>query len=931
MELEEPMMSRREVGSRGIVLAGMVMVLAGAWASVRAGEDPRTALSFVQELKERGLHDLALEYINQLRGDPAQPDNVKVVLDYEEGRTLIDEAARSGDLVRREDVLKEAREKLEGFVKGHPQLRQARDARVQIGKLLIESGHTALQLSDETSDPAKKQAKVAEARAAFTEAHASYDKVIEPLQAEHKKFAGYIEKTDPRVAERDAIYATLLDAMLQKGVADYELAETFPAGSPERLASLNVALEQFDTLYKGYREQWAGLAARMWQAKCYEEKGDKDIGSAIAIYKELLSHTDLRVRDLQRHVGYFYIVALGKRKQYALAADEATRWLTTFNRREERRSPAGLGVLIEQAKNVDAQMPGINAANERSRAIALIVEDASQVVRFASPYKKDALALLKKYRPSSAMRAEEVARLTYEDAVGKAEDAIGSHEWDRAIGLLQAAIRKADPTRDVDKANHARYELAFCYYTTQRFYEADVLAEHLARRYPQGGLSAKATEIAMQSLAEAYTNYTEVDRLSDLDRLLKLASYTAEAWPDREEGDDARMNLGQICLGMGQYDKAITALSAVRRKSRQWVAAQNRLGAAHWAKSRDLERRGDTAAAQAETQKAIELLNIALKARRDSGSGPGDPGLVDNIGDLATVLSETGKPAEAVALVEPVVKAQTVKSGPGYSRLMEAELKAYIASGKIEPAIAAMKGLEQAGGAAGRAQLYFRLGKLIEKELDRLREKKNTTALTTMHHAYKTFLTTLVESKTGQSYESLRWAGQALLNLDAYPDAEKVFRRVLTEYTQDPQFLQQAGGPARLLLIQLGLAASLRGQNRFDEADALIDDILKDKQYKGYIEPQFEKGLLLEARAEAGKGSWSTALGYWENLAKRLGGARTRSAFYYDAWYHVAWVLSKQKAPTKARQALMGVMRLSPSVGGPDMKAKYQGLLARIH
>jgi len=921
-------MTRRDVGSRGIVLAWMAVVLAGAGTSVRAGEDPRTALAFIKELKERGLHDLALDYINQLRSDPAQPDNVKVVLDYEEGRTLIDEAAKSGDLVRREDLLKEAREKLEGFVKGHPQLRQSRDARVQIGKLLIESGHTALQMSDETTDPAKKQAKVAEARAAFAEAHASYATVIEPLQAEHKRFAGYIDKADPRVAERDAIYSTLLDAMLQKGVADYELAETFPAGSAERVASLKVALEQFDVLYKGYREQWAGLAARMWQAKCYEEQGE--IGSAIAIYKELLSHTEPRLRELQRHVGYFYIVALGRRKQYALAADEATRWLTTFNRREERRSPAGLGVLIEQAKNIDAQMPAITAANERSRAIALVVEDASQVVRFASPYKKDALALLKKYRPSSAMRAEEVARLTYEDAVGKAEDAIGSHEWDRAIALLQAAIRKADPTRDIDKANHARYELAFCYYTTKRFYEADVLAEHLARRYPQGGLSAKATEIAMQSLAEAYTNYTEVDRLSDLDRLLKLASYTALAWPDHEEGDDARMNLGQIYLGMGQYDKAITAFSAVRRKSRQWVAAQNRLGAAHWAKSRDLERRGDTAGAQRDAQKAIELLNAALKARRESGSGPGDPGLVENIGDLATVLSETGKPAEAVALLEPVIKAQTVKSGPGYSRLMEAQLKAYIASGKIEPAIASMKGLEQSGGAAGRAQLYYRLGKLIERELDRLREKKNTAALATMYQAYKTFLTTLVESKTGQTYESLRWAGQALLNLDAYQDAEKVFRRILTEKSEDPQFLQQAGGPARLLLIRLGLAASLRGQNRFDDADVLIDDILNDKLYKGYIEPQFEKGLLLEARAEAGKGSWSAALGYWENLAKRLGGARTRSSFYYDAWYHVAWVLSKQKSPTKARQALMGVMRLSPGVGGPEMKAKYQGLLARI-
>ena len=102
------------------------------------------------------LHDLALEYLNVLRGDPAQPGNIKDILDYEEGRTLIDEAARSSDLVLREDLLKEARDKLEGFVKAHPQLTQTREALVQMAKLLIERGHLAMLMSEEAQDPAKK-------------------------------------------------------------------------------------------------------------------------------------------------------------------------------------------------------------------------------------------------------------------------------------------------------------------------------------------------------------------------------------------------------------------------------------------------------------------------------------------------------------------------------------------------------------------------------------------------------------------------------------------------------------------------------------------------------------------------------------------------------------------------------------------------------
>src|SRR5262249_15606563 len=175
-----------------------------------------------------------------------------------------------------------------------------------------------------------------------------------------------------------------------------------------------------------------------------------------------------------------------------------------------------------------------------------------------------------------------------------------------------------------------------------------------------------------------YNTYTEIDRLADLDHLMKLATYTIEAWPDKEQADAARMNLSQIYLGMARYDDSLKVLGTVRARSQQWVPAQNRLGLVHWRKSQALASRGDTAGAQAEAQKALESLNVALKARRDAGTSPTDPGFIGNISDIATVLSETGKPADALALLDPVVKAQTVKAGSSYSLLLEAQLKALI-------------------------------------------------------------------------------------------------------------------------------------------------------------------------------------------------------------------------------------------------------------
>jgi tetratricopeptide (TPR) repeat protein len=897
---------------------------------VPAGEDPRIALRFLQALRDRGLYDQALQYIAQLRADPSLPAELKSILDYQEGRTQIDEASKASDLVRRRELLDEARTKLDSFVKAQPNHPLTREAMVQVARMLVERGHLALLQAEDVTDEAQKVARRAEARTAFTDAKAAFGRAADQLEGLRKKFPISLPKGDPRIDERDKITSAHIEAQLQKAVADYELAQTYPADSKERKEILNTALGQFDELYKNHRTQMAGLTAQMWQAKCYEEQGK--IGEAIGLYKSLLDQPDPRLRPLQRIVGYFHIVALSKRKDHPLAADEAVRWLEKYNRREERLSQEGLGVLLELAKNIDAQMGEASEKNEQQQAVKKIIDAVTQVVRYTSPYKNEALALLKKYRPSVAAKASELARLTVNDALTQADEAISSRDWERAIALLQTAIRKADVRRDLDRINQARYNLSFCYYMNKEYYESNVLADHLARRYPAGGLSPQASEIAMQALAEAYNTYTEADRAADLERLIDLAKYTAATWPDREQGDDARLNLGQIYQGRGQYDEAIAEFTAVRERSPKKLEAQTRLGTAHWAKSRVLDRRGDKDQAAKESETAIALLKKTLGDRQAAGAGPTDTGYMGNAADLAVAQTETGKPAEALALLDPIIQAQTTKTGAPFSRLMEASLLAQINAGKVEPAIATMKALEQAGSSTSRGQLYFKLGKLLEKEMERLKASKNTAALKTMQGAYRSFLTALTESKAGQSYESLEWAGESLLALDAGAEAEKVLKRVLNDSISNPEFLKQSGAKERILRTQLRIAGALRSQGKddkkkFDEAASVIDELLS--QYPRYIEPKIEKGMLLEAQALAGQGKWSAAIRHWEDLAAKLS-RPPRSTAYFDAWYHAAFGLSQQRQSAKARQILNGIMRLNPNVGGPEMKAKYLELLGKI-
>ena len=191
---------------------------------------------------------------------------------------------------------------------------------MQLGRMLVMRGHLALLLADDTQDAARKTARQAEARASFAQAREAFARAVEQLRQAHKSFSGFIPKGDPRLEERDKVYSALLDAMLQRSVSDYELAQTYPAGSTERTTQLSEALKQFDDLYKNYRTQMAGLTAQMWQAKCYEEQGK--IGEAIGIYKGLLVSPIRGSRPLQRIVGYFYIVALAE-------AEATTPWPPT--------------------------------------------------------------------------------------------------------------------------------------------------------------------------------------------------------------------------------------------------------------------------------------------------------------------------------------------------------------------------------------------------------------------------------------------------------------------------------------------------------------------------------------------------------------------------------------------------------------------------
>jgi hypothetical protein len=111
-------------------------------------------------------------------------------------------------------------------------------------------------------------------------------------------------------------------------------------------------------------------------------------------------------------------------------------------------------------------------------------------------------------------------------------------------------------------------------------------------------------------------------------------------------------------------------------------------------------------------------------------------------------------------------------------------------------------------------------------------------------------------------------------------------------------------------------------------ADAEVEQLLKE--FPRSIEVRTEKGLLLEDKAATRHGTWAAAFNHWRALALQLAAARPKPPEYYDAWYHTALALYKDGKPVEAKKTLASVLRLSPTVGTPEIKAKYESLLKQI-
>lgn len=866
---------------------------------------------FLDGLWDRGYFELADHYLENLRKSGLFDAGR---LEWLDARSNFEDASVQVDLARRRGLLERAIAKMKASIGRMDDSPRAIEARSLLVRALVELAHLLKIEAADRPTPTQADTQLKLARTRFGEAREVNEALIAKLTEKEKTFKLPVLRDDPRRPDFEATQLQRLNAQLQRALVDYEEAQTWQDKNEQRTDLLERASETLRTLYETNRQQVAGQNARLWQARCLQELGK--LGESAGIYGEIIDQLDPALKDIRRRAIYFRMTVYRDRGDFALAADEARRWLDAYP--DQTRTEDGLGVQLELARNILSQLPKA-APNEKNAGERIARERLSQVVRVYSRHQAEARSLLNTIRKNTTETPP--TRLDLTAALAAGQEALELKDWVRAEACFAEASKKARTAKDTPNYVKSRYFQAVALFRSERHYEAYVIGEHIAARYPSVPLAANAAEIGLASMTYAYNALKSTDPQSDLKRLTELAERIKTGWPGTPQADSARVTLAEVARGQGRYADAVKELEAVGPASDQFAEAQAKLGLVLWRIAQSRIAGGSTG--EAEAARAVAALTKSVDERVRKGVPPEDPKLIEAQLDLSEVLTVSGNPEAAIERLDQTLPSIPDTSEAAASRGRRLKVRALIAADRLDQALADLSQAESAGHSSEElSSLYFRLGQSLQDVLTELKLADDGRYVR-VRQTYGKFLKNLAASKAGESWQAMQWVAEAQIDDGQPVEALNTLKRIDSQYLSKPGFADEPENAAKWSRSQLKLAEAARKTRDFATANAALKRLTGKNP--NLLPVLMEKGRLLEAQ-----GKLTEAFAFWRNLATRLGAADPRPNEYYEAWLEVARILDKQGKSATARQTLTGIVRLSGPKLTPEWKKRLEAEIARL-
>lgn len=782
-------------------------------------------LQFVESLRQRQYFDTALEYLEWADARPNLPADVKAVIPFEKAITLIALSKEQKNPEVALATLNKAQLFLEQFLKANPNHAKAAKASAESAVVLQTRGKVALMQARSPSNVVKKAEYMKQAKDYLGQAKAMYLAASEKYSKEHQAFGAHVDKAkEPeRYEQWFDVERLMLRAKLDAAIVEYEEAQTFEKDDPKYKETLKSAAAQFEDLHARHRGQVAGLLARVYQGKCFEEQGD--LQKAMGLYNELLSHkgeTEV-MRNLQAQVMHFKLICLNSaaKADYILVDKLATDWVK--ENPGLARTRHATGIRYEQARALEALSKDktINLPEDKKKQVlneALTIarnitgrpgeyRDQAQamVTRLMAALNRDgkdpkdfdtaygmARELVNKLKElGDAVKAAKEAKDADPEDVKRMERGFDLHKNETAR-LLNLALTLKDSNSKIKEVNVARYSLCYVYLLQGKLYDSAVLGEWIAQRYAgdedNDTTASDSAYVAMAAYARAYNLKGNTDKQADIQKMIAICDFIVAKWPKTPKEIDAWDMLGKTYLQTKEYEKAAGAFEKIPPESGKYLDAQFLLGQALWEAAIELMNKpeGERPAPEklaALQKKAQDVLKNAIKVLEPKLAEAEQlpAGLAVAKLTLAQIANQTNQFKEAIALLETdkrsVISAMVLKegevrgtSGPKSVKFAQEVykqiLRAYIGLQNLDNARKAMTEMEKLAAGQGKdiLPIYINLGRQFKEELDRLAKSDPMQYQGTLK-SFESFLASMLAKKEGQTYSSLAWMGAMYISL----------------------------------------------------------------------------------------------------------------------------------------------------------------------
>lgn len=763
-------------------------------------EEP--ARAFLNGLRSRGYNDVALDYLKSMETSRLTPSDLKQTIPYEIALTLVESSRKERDIEARFRSLDEAQKLLKKFINSQGSHPKAYAARSQLGNLIVERARIKVELA-KAGDRAKL---LKEARQLYDQSFKEFADLEAVVNEELDTIPKVLDVRDKKqaslAARRKQLRADSLQTELLAAAIREETADTVPEGGKAHTNYLTEAATRYDTIYKKYRSRLAGLYARMYQGRCNHRLGKtKD---ALGYYGEILDQPDtpdafriLKTSALRLAMESWLAP---NQKKYAEAIKQASQWLTTVPRSAERE-PDMLAIRFSLARAYKMQADDFESRTPRDpRTIAVSLSSAKKhalfvanevgelrdqaqefVVELGGRERADANELPQNF--TDAQRAgkkaldaitpasQEVAKL--QRAVRQAKEADKpplreeldtarialSTTQESAMEMYRLAMELADADTPPSELNLVRYFVCYLYYLKQQYYEAALMGDLVARRYPDSAGAKQCAKIALASYikvfeatsADAKATGEDADTDFEVNRLIAVANHIVDIWPDGAEAIEAAGTLIPVLVNADKLEEARELSLKIPEGAPQRGNAELVTGQSMWGKHLRLEQQ----LGQWEREGAPEDVDFAdVQATSEQMSGqavellaagyerlPDEPNVstanATALLSLAQAYVAGGQHVEAVEVLEhPVIgpltlveqQNDTVKNPIFQQETLRTALQANVGSigagGKsaMEKAKQAMSAMQAAVGsdAAGKQRMlgiYVNLAQSVEKQM----------------------------------------------------------------------------------------------------------------------------------------------------------------------------------------------------------------------